>query len=186
MQTIAFKSPADFRAWLAKHHAVCDGIWLRIFKKDSGRVTLTYAEALDQALCFGWIDGQKKSFDTISWIQKFTPRRPRSSWSKLNTQHVARLTKAGLMQPAGLAAVAAAQADGRWQAAYVAQRDAAPPADFLRALRRNPKAAAFFKTLNRANVFAIVYRLSTAKKPETRARRMDSILAMLDRGEKFH
>lgn len=186
MKTIAFKSAAEFRTWLDENQAECDGIWLRIFKKDSGRATVTYAAALDQALCFGWIDGQKKSLDTISWIQKFTPRRPRSSWSKLNTQHVERLSRAGLMQPAGLAAVAAAKADGRWQAAYTTQRDAAPPADFLRALRRNPKAAAFFKTLNRANVFAIVYRLTTAKKPETRARRMENILAMLNRGEKFH
>ena len=186
MKTMAFKSAAAFRAWLTKNHHKPEGIWLRIFKKDSGQQTVTYAEALDHALCFGWIDGQKQSCDELSWIQKFTPRRPRSSWSKRNTQHVARLTRAGLMMPAGVAAVAAAQADGRWQAAYDSARHAAPPEDFLAALGRNQKARAFFNSLNRANVYAIVYRLQTAKKPETRLRRMKNILAMLARGEKFH
>ena len=163
-----------------------DGIWLRIFKKDSGKATVTYAEALDQALCFGWIDGQKKSHDEFSFIQRFTPRRPRSSWSKINTQHVARLTKAGQMMPAGLAAVRAAKTDGRWQAAYDSHRTAAPPADFLRALNRDRKAKSFFETLNRANVYAIVYRLQTAKRPETRERRLQTILGMMRRGETFH
>lgn len=186
MRTIAFKSAAKFRAWLTKNHSSCDGIWLQIFKKDSGKATLTYPEALDQALCFGWIDGQKKSFDELSWIQKFTPRRAKSSWSKLNTQHVERLTQAGLMMPAGLAAVEAAKADGRWEAAYPSAKHAEPPEDFLRALSRHKKAEAFFKTLSRTNVYAVFYRLHTAKKPETRARRMENILAMLKRGEKFH
>jgi uncharacterized protein YdeI (YjbR/CyaY-like superfamily) len=186
LKTITFKSAEAIRTWLGKNHATCDGIWLRIFKKDSGKATVTYAEALDQALCYGWIDGLKKSFDELSWIQRFTPRRSRSQWSHLNTQHVARLTQAGLLMPAGIAAVEAAKADGRWQAAYSAQRNAAPPEDFLRALSRHKKAEAFFKTLSRANIFAIVYRLHTAKKPETRARQMEAILEMLKRGEKFH
>lgn len=141
---------------------------------------------MDHALCFGWIDGQKKSLDELSWIQKFTPRRPRSGWSKLNTQHVERLTAAGLMMEAGLRAVAAAQADGRWHAAYDSARNARPPEDFLQALAKSKKAKAFFEMLNRANVYAIVYRLQTAKKPETRERRMKNILAMLAQGEKFH
>lgn len=186
METLAFKSATAFRIWLTQHHTRMNGIWLRIFKKDSGKATVTYAEALDQALCFGWIDGQKKSCDAYSWIQKFTPRRAKSSWSKINTQHIERLTRAGRMTPAGEAAVAAAKADGRWQAAYDSQGTAVPPKDFLRALVRNKKAKAFFGALTRANVYAIVYRLQTARKPETRERRMQAILARLRRGEKFH
>ena len=186
MKTVAFKSDADFRAWLSEQHDKIDGIWLRIFKKDSGKATVTYAGALDQALCFGWIDGLKKSYDEHSFIQRFTPRRAKSSWSKINKQHVARLTGAGLMMPAGFAAVATAKADGRWQAAYDSQRTAAPPEDFLKALNRDKTAKAFFQTLNKANVYAIAYRLQTAKKPETRERRMQAILAMMSRGEKFH
>ena len=172
--------------WLDKNHTQTEGIWLRIFKKDSGRATVTYAEALDQALCYGWIDGLKKSCDELSWIQKFTPRRSRSQWSHLNTQHVARLTQTGLMMPAGIAAVEAAKADGRWQAAYASSKNAAPPEDFLVALTKDKKAKAFFESLNKANVYAIGYRLQTAKKPETRARRLKNILAMMSRGEKFH
>jgi len=186
MQTLHFKSSADFRRWLKKHHAGSDGIWVRIFKKDSGEKSLTYAEALDQALCYGWIDGQKKSFDAESWLQKFTPRRPKSGWSKINTQHVERLTKAGVMNPAGHEAVEAAKADGRWKVAYDSPRNASPPEDFLKELAMNKKAKAFFETLNKANVYSIVYRLQTAKKPETRARRMKLILAMLDQGKAFH
>ncbi|HEV2692976.1 MAG TPA: YdeI/OmpD-associated family protein [Verrucomicrobiae bacterium] len=185
-QTSAFKSQADFRAWLMDNHDKCEGIWLRLFKKASGEATVTYAEALDEALCFGWIDGQKKSLDELSWIQKFTPRRARSGWSKRNTEHVERLTKAGLMMPAGILAVEAAKADGRWHTAYESPKNALPPEDFLKALGKDKKAKAFFETLNRANVYAIVYRLQTAKKAETRARRMAAILAMMKRGEKFH
>ena len=159
---------------------------MRFFKKASGEKCVSRAEALDHALCYGWIDGQAKPYDEHSWLQKFTPRRPRSGWSKLNIQHVARLTKAGAMRPAGLAAVAAAKADGRWEAAYDSPRNAQPPADFLKALAKNKKAKAFFETLNRANVYAIVYRLQTAKKPETRERRMKLILGMMREGKKFH
>ena len=172
--------------WLEKNHAESDGIWLRISKKDSQETSLTYAEALDQALCYGWIDGQKKPFDKLSWLQKFTPRRPKSGWSKINTQHVERLIQAEAMTPAGMKAVAAAKADGRWEAAYASSRSAAPPEDFLQELRKNTKAEAFFKTLNKANVYAIVYRLETAKKPETREKRMKTILAMMEQGKAFH
>ncbi|HEU5124227.1 MAG TPA: YdeI/OmpD-associated family protein [Verrucomicrobiae bacterium] len=186
MKPLAFKSSAEFRSWLEENHADSDGVWLRIYKKDSGEKSITYAEALDQALCFGWIDGQKKAFDEISWIQKFTPRRAKSGWSKLNTEHAERLIKAGQMTRAGLEAVEAAKLDGRWKAAYDSPRNAAPPEDFLQALGKDNKAKAFFETLNRANIYAIVYRLQTAKKPETREKRMKMILEMLARGEKFH
>lgn len=186
MRTLTFKSSLDFRDWLEKNHADTNGIWLRIFKKDAGKTSVTYAEALDQALCFGWIDGQKQPDDESSWLQKFTPRRAKSGWSKLNTQHAERLIKSGQMTPAGLKAVEAAKADGRWHTAYDSPRNAAPPEDFLKLLGKDKKAKAFFATLNKSNVYAIVYRLQTAKKPETRERRMKMILEMLARGEKFH
>jgi len=186
LNPLTFKSSTEFRSWLEKHHAGSDGVWLRIFKKDSGRKSITYDEALDQALCYGWIDGQRRSFDALSYIQRFTPRRAKSAWSKRNTLHVERLVQSGQMTPAGLAAVEAAKADGRWQAAYESPRNATLPEDFLRALDKNRKAKAFFETLNRTNIYAIVYRLQTAKKPETRERRMKMILEMLGRGEKFH
>ena len=186
MKTLRFKSAAAFRQWLEKNRTDEEGLWLRFFKKASGEPTVTYAEALDHALCFGWIDGQVKSFDGKSWIQRFTPRRPRSGWSKRNTEHVKRLTRAGLMRPAGLKAVDAAQADGRWAAAYDSPGKAAPPEDFLAALAKNKKAKGFYATLNKSNSYAIIYRLQTAKKPETRQQRMKMILRMLARGEKFH
>ena len=186
LKTLTFTSSAAFRGWLDKNHASSDGIWLRLFKRDSGRKSITHAEALDQALCYGWIDGQAKPRDARSWLQKFTRRRAKSRWSRLNTERVERLTKTGQMTRAGLAAVAAAKADGRWQAAYDSPRNAAPPDDFLTALNENKKAKSFFATLNKANVYAIVYRLQTAKKSETHEKRLNGILAMLERGEKFH
>jgi uncharacterized protein YdeI (YjbR/CyaY-like superfamily) len=186
METLHFKTSADFRRWLEKNHTESDGIWLRIFKKDSHEKSLTYAEALDQALCYGWIDGQKKPSDKLSWLQKFTPRRSKSGWSKINTQHVERLIKAGTMAPAGMEAVEAAKADGRWKTAYTSSRSATPPEDFLEELSKNKKAAAFFKTLSKANIYSIVYRLETAKKPETREKRMKTILAMMEQGKAFH
>jgi uncharacterized protein YdeI (YjbR/CyaY-like superfamily) len=184
--TLHFKSPADFRRWLQKHHLASDGFWLRIAKKTSPEKSVTYAEALDLALCYGWIDGQKKPLDERSWLQKFTPRRRKSGWSQKNTEHVARLIKAGAMTPAGLAAVNAAKADGRWKAAYASPHNAFLPADFLKELNKNKKAKTFFKTLNRANIYSIVYRLQTAKKIETRRKRMKMILAMMDQGKTFH
>lgn len=186
MQILHFKTSEDFRNWLEQNHAQSQGIWLRICKKDAQEQSLTYAEALDQALCFGWIDGQKKPFDKLSWLQKFTQRRPKSNWSKRNTQHVERLIRSGAMTPAGMEAVEAAKADGRWEIAYPSSRTASPPEDFLKELRKNKKAEAFFKTLNKANVYAIVYRLETAKKPETREKRMKTILAMMEQGKSFH
>jgi uncharacterized protein YdeI (YjbR/CyaY-like superfamily) len=186
MKTLSFQSSAEFRSWLEENHTTVDGLWLRIFKKDSGRRSITYAEALDECLCFGWIDGQKKPGDEHSWLQRITPRRARSVWSNVNTQHVERLIKTKRMTGQGLAVVEAAKADGRWQAAYESPRNAAPPEDFLKALGKDKKARAFFETLNKANIYAIVYRLRTAKKPETRERRMKLILEVLARGETFH
>ena len=186
MKVISFKSASEFRAWLKSNHKQTEGIWLRMFKKDSGIESVNYSQALDQALCFGWIDGLKLPHDEKSWLQKFTPRKARSSWSKRNTEHVERLIKSGEMTAAGLGAVEAAKADGRWQQAYDSPGNAKPPADFLTALARNKKAKAFFESLNRANVYAIVYRLQTAKKPETREKRMKAILEMMRKGEKFH
>ena len=186
MKTLAFKSSLELRTWLENNHADSDGIWLRIFKKDSGEKSITYAEALDQLLCFGWIDGQKQPQDERCWLQKITPRRTRSGWSKKNTEHAERLIKTGQMTPTGLEAVETAKADGRWKAAYASPRNAAPPDDFVKALDRDKTAKAFFGTLSKANIYSIVYRLQTAKKPETRERRMKMILEMLRRGEKFH
>jgi uncharacterized protein YdeI (YjbR/CyaY-like superfamily) len=183
---ITFESSRAFRAWLAKNHSKSPMIWLRVFKKGSGAMTISYAEALDQALCFGWIDGQKKPYDNVSWLQKFTPRRPRSRWSKKNTEHAERLIKSRKMTSAGLAEISAAKMDGRWKAAYVSFGSAAAPADFLKELAKNKKAKTFFKTLTKANLYSIVYRLQTAKKPETRMKRMETIIKMLERGETFH
>ena len=183
---IAFVSAAQFRQWLTRHHADHPGIWLKIAKKASGIPTVTYAEALDEALCLGWIDGQKKAFDETAFLQKFTKRGKRSVWSKINVGHVARLEKEGRMKPAGHAAVAAATADGRWEAAYDSPKTSAIPPDFQAALGKSKTAAAFFATLNSANRYAILWRLQTAKKPETRARRLADFIAMLKRGEKLH
>ncbi len=185
-QILSFRSSSEFRKWLAANHRQSDGIWLRIFKKDSGESSVTYAEALDEALCFGWIDSQKQRHDEVSWRQRFTPRRPKSGWSKINTQHAKRLIQAGRMKAAGLAQIDAAKKDGRWTAAYDSPSKATFPEDFLAALRRNKKAQAFFESLNKANRYAIAYRLQTTKKPETKQRRMELILAMLERGEAFH
>jgi len=185
-EILCFRSSLEFRKWLAANHRQSDGIWLRIFKKDSGEPSVTYAEALDEALCFGWIDGLKQRHDEVSWRQRFTPRRPKSGWSRINTQHADRLMKAGRMKAAGQAAIDAAKKDGRWTAAYDSPSKATIPEDFLAALRRDKKAYAFFESLNKANRYAIAYRLQTAKKPETKQRRMEMILAMLARGEAFH
>jgi uncharacterized protein YdeI (YjbR/CyaY-like superfamily) len=183
---LAFASSSKWEAWLENNHASAKDVWLRMFKKDSGKRTVSYAEALDVALCYGWIDGQKKSHDAESWIQKFTPRRPRSIWSRTNTDHVTRLHKSGKMKPAGLVAVEAAKRDGRWQAAYDSPKKAVIPADFIKALGKNRKARAFFETLNKTNLYSISWRLQTARKPETRERRMTAILEMLTEVRKFH
>src|SRR5689334_934117 len=182
----SFRSSKELRAWMAKEHTRAAGLLLRIYKKDSGVASVTYAEALDQALCFGWIDGQKMPFDENSWVQKWAPRRAKSAWSRRNVAHVQRLIREGQMTAAGLKEVAAAQADGRWAAAYDSSATATVPPEFVRELARNAKAKQFYATLNKANLYAIAYRLQTAKRSETKIRRMKLIIDMLARGEKFH
>lgn len=184
--TKIFATPAAWGAWLATHHHGSDGVWLRFFKKSTGKQTLNHPQALDEALCWGWIDGQARPFDGESWLQRYTPRRARSAWSKRNRELVARLEREGRMQPSGRAQVAAAQADGRWDRAYDSPSATQVPDDFLRALRRHKGALAFFRTLNRANVFAICYRLQTAGKPETRQRRFDALLKMIKDRRRLH
>jgi uncharacterized protein YdeI (YjbR/CyaY-like superfamily) len=185
-KTLRFRSSSVFRKWLATNHRHSDGVWVRFFKKHSGKPSITYKEALDEALCFGWIDAQRQPCDESSWLLRFTPRRPKSSWSRINTQHAKRLIKAGRMRAAGHAQINAAKKDGRWEAAYDSPRNSTFPADFLAALRKNKKVKTFFDSLNKANLYAISYRLQTAKKPETRHRRMKLILAMLSRHQSFH
>lgn len=180
---IAFATTAEFRQWLTQHHADHPGLWIKIAKKASGIPTVTYAEALDEALCFGWIDGQRKACDEKTFLQKFTPRRKRSVWSKVNVEHIERLEKAGRLQLAGLAAVAAAKADGRWDAAYHSFSSAAMPEDFLLALAQEPAAQAFFATLNKTQRYGFYFRLTTTKKAETRSKRIADFVARLKRGE---
>ena len=181
-----FSNSATWRQWLVEHQGDTDGLWLRLYKKASGVDSISYAEALDEALCFGWIDGQKKRYDDLSFLQKFTPRRTKSLWSKRNIEHVVRLTEAGLMMPAGQAEVERAPGDGRWDAAYDAPGDMTVPDYFLAELVKNPKAQAFFETLSKTNRHAIAWRLVTATSEESRKRRLNKILALLDAGQKFH
>jgi len=182
---VAFKSQKEFAAWMGKNHSV-SGLWIRFYKKASGEKTVTYAEALDVALAYGWIDSQVKKYDAASYLQKFTPRGPRSIWSKINTAHIERLIKGKKMKSAGMAQVETAKKDGRWHAAYASPSNMEVPADFLKELKKNKSAFKFFTTLNKANVYAITWRLHTAKKPETRQKRMKAILEMLASGKKFH
>lgn len=178
----AFTSQAAFHRWLHTNHARSPGIWLRFYKKTSGVTSVTYAEALDEALCYGWIDGQLRSFDEQSYLRRFTPRRPRSVWSQINVGHVERLIALGRMHAAGLRQVEAAKADGRWARAYAPAREMKVPQDFLDALARHRKARVFFETLNRTHRFAIAYRVQSATRPETRARRIAEIIARLKEG----
>jgi uncharacterized protein YdeI (YjbR/CyaY-like superfamily) len=186
LPTLPFKSKKQWADWLAKQHDKSAGVWLQLAKKDSGVPSVTYEEALDVALCYGWIDGQKKSFNDKYWLQKFTPRGPRSIWSKINTEKAEKLIASGEMKPAGLKAVEAARRDGRWEAAYSSQKNMSVPDDFRAALDKNKKAKAFFATLNSVNRYAILFRIQAAKKAETRARRIQQFVEMLERGEKLY
>jgi uncharacterized protein YdeI (YjbR/CyaY-like superfamily) len=181
---VPFPSAEAWEAWLEEHHGSADGVWIQFAKKASGIASVTYAEALDAALCYGWIDGQTRRFDEDYYLQRFTPRRPRSKWSKINRQKVARLIEAGRMKPAGLREIERAKADGRWDAAYDSPSTATVPDDLRRELDENPQAAAFFETLNGTNRYAILYQIQDAKKPETRARRIKKFVTMLNKGEK--
>ena len=181
-----FRSRAAWAKWLASHHGDQEGVWLKFAKKGTGVTTVTYAEALEVALSYGWIDTQVKRFDETYYLQRFTPRRSRSKWSKINRDAATRLIEAGLMQPPGLAEVERAQADGRWDAAYESPANAVVPDDLERALRRNKKAREFFATLSSQNRYAILFRIQDAKRPETRARRIAQFVEMLARGETLH
>jgi uncharacterized protein YdeI (YjbR/CyaY-like superfamily) len=183
---ILFATPPDLEVWLEQNHESSDGFWLQVAKKGSGEVGVTYAEALELALCFGWIDSQKRGLDEKFFLQRFTPRRPRGKWSRINRDKVEALIAAGAMRPTGLAEVDAAKADGRWEAAYEGQRTAKVPDDLQRELDTSPAAAEFFAGLDSANRYAVIYRLNDAKKAETRERRLRKFVAMLERGEKIH
>jgi uncharacterized protein YdeI (YjbR/CyaY-like superfamily) len=186
LEIVSFESAGAFETWLSEQHATSAGIWLKLRKKGPGIVALDYAQALDVALCYGWIDGQKGKFDAQFWLQRFTPRKPKSKWSKANRDKVAALIEQGRMQLAGLAEVERAKADGRWEAAYDGARTASVPDDLAAALAANPAAAEFFETLDRRNRYAILHRIQDAKKPETRARRIEKYVAMLAEGKKLY
>ena len=183
---MVFKQSKAWEAWLVKHCDSWAGLWLRLARKSASLQSVTYQEALDVALCHGWIDGQKKSYDEESWLQKFTPRRPKSIWSKMNRAKALDLIAHGRMRGAGLAAIEKAKENGRWEAAYDSHRTAAVPEDFQTALDRSPKAKAFFATLNSQNRYAILFRIQTAGKDETRQARMKQFIRMLERHEKLH
>ena len=183
---VEFRTQLEWARWLELNHAQASGAWLKLAKKGSGATTVTYDEAVEEALCYGWIDGQVARHDERYYRQRFTPRRPRSRWSQTNCGRAERLIAEERMKPAGLAQVEAARADGRWEAAYPPPSSAKVPEDLQRALDENPKAKAFFETLNGANRYAIVYRVHDAKRPETRARRIDEFVAMLAQHRTLH
>jgi uncharacterized protein YdeI (YjbR/CyaY-like superfamily) len=184
--SVSFGNAAELSEWLMNHHQHSSEVWVRIFKKGSGRQSVTWTDCVIEAIRFGWIDGQKRPLDEASFLQRLTPRKQKSSWSARNREHATRLIAEGRMTPAGLAHVDAAKAGGQWDSAYEGSATMTIPQDFLDALEAMPAAKAFFQTLDRKNLYSIYYRLHTAKRPETRARRLSQILAQLDRGERFH
>ena len=183
---MSFETQQDWERWLTEYHTKTVGIWLKIAKKETGIPSVSYAEALESAICYGWIDGQKAPFDGMYWLQKFTPRRPKSIWSKVNCDKATALIAEGRMQPAGLQQVELAKADGRWDVAYESQSKITIPADFQRELDKNQKAMDFFSTLDSANRYAILFRIQTAKKPETRSARIHKFIEMLAKNEKIY
>ena len=184
--TLTCSSQDEWEDWLQTNGESSAGIWLRLAKKSSGAVTLTYAQALDSALCFGWIDGQKQAESEQFWLQRFSPRRAKSIWSRINTEKAQLLAQSGRMRPAGLREMARAQEDGRWEKAYASASKATVPADFQEALEANKKAKAFFETLNSQNRYAILFRIQNVKKAETRARKIAQFVDMLSKGEKLY
>jgi len=181
-----FESKKHWAEWLDKNHAKSSGIWLRLAKKDSGLTSVAYKEALDAALCYGWIDGQKKPENDRTWLQRFVPRSAKSVWSKINREKAEDLIKSRQMKPAGLEAIDNAKKNGRWESAYDAQSKASVPPDFAAALSASPRAKAFFATLESRNRYAILWRIQTAKRPETRGRKITEFIALLERNEKLH
>jgi uncharacterized protein YdeI (YjbR/CyaY-like superfamily) len=182
----AFASRDEWAAWLERHHASAAGVWLRIAKKGSGVVSVTKAEALETALCYGWIDGQVAAAEEGFWLQRFTPRRARSKWSQINRAAAERLIAEGRMTPAGLREVEAAKRDGRWDAAYASARTITVPDDLQARLDASPRAKRFFERLDSRNRYAILYRLHDAKRPETRHRRLEQFVRMLEAGETIY
>lgn len=183
---LEFADPPAWELWLDEHHASAPGVWLKLAKRGAARATVTYAQALEVALCFGWIDGQKAAFDESFWLQRFTARGPRSRWSQINRQKATELIELGRVRPAGLAQVDAARADGRWAAAYEPQSRATVPPDLQAALDAEPAAKAFFETLTGAARYAFCYRLTTIKRPETRAKRIAQYVELLRARRTLH
>jgi uncharacterized protein YdeI (YjbR/CyaY-like superfamily) len=186
LPVILFENPKAWAKWLSKNHNSSPGIWMRLAKKSSDLKSVTYPEAIEEALCYGWIDGQKLSYDESTWLQKFTPRRPKSIWSKINTAKAEKLIQSKRMKPAGQREIDAAKKDGRWDRAYHSFGSAEVPEDFQAALNKHSKAKAFFATLDRANRYAILFRIQTAAKAETRTKRIAQFIEMLERKEKLH
>lgn len=183
---LLFQDQQAWTVWLHKNHLTSAGIWLRLAKKGSSESSVSYAEALEVALCYGWIDGQKKGESETTWLQRFIPRARKSIWSKINRQKALALVKSGRMMPAGIEQIERAKKDGRWDAAYDSPSSATVPADFQAALDHSTRAKAFFATLNSANRYAILFRIQTVKKPETRAKRIEQFIQMLEKREKIH
>ena len=183
---VLFKTQKAWATWLEKNHTKSSGVWLRLAKKRSEVKSLSYVEGVEVALCYGWIDGQKESYDDSSWLQKFTPRGTRSIWSKINREKAQELIKNGQMKPAGLEAIENARQNGRWEGAYDSPSGSTVPRDFEEALDKSPAAKAFFATINRANRYAILFRIQTAKKADTRARRIKEFISMLEKKETLH
>lgn len=183
---LLFETDQAWEQWLEENYTADKGVWLKHAKKDSGKQSVSYQEALTVALCFGWIDGQKVKYDDLYWLQKYTPRRKNSQWSQINRAKVQELIEQGKMREPGLQEVQRARADGRWDAAYAPASTITVPEDFQQALDQNPEAQAFFDQLNKANRYAILYRISSAKKPETRQKNIDKFIAMLNEKRKIH
>ncbi len=183
---LSFATLADLEAWLAAHHATHSELWVRLYKKGSGVRSIAWEDLVIAGLTWGWIDGVRKSFDEVSFVQRITPRRPKSMWSKKNCEHAERLIAEGRMKPSGLVHVESAKSDGRWERAYAGGADMVIPEDFLKALKKNATARKQYATLDRTNLFTIYHRLQTAKTPEARAKRIARILETLARGERFH
>ena len=186
LATLQFASPREWESWLERNHATAPGVWMKLAKKGSGIASVTYMEAVDVALCYGWIDSQSKSLDDHQYVQRFTPRRAKSPWSKINRAKAEEFIAQGRMRPAGMREVEAAQADGRWESAYDGQRTIEVPPDLQKVLDNNPRAKKFFTTLDSRNRYAVLHRIQQAKKPETRASRIEKFVAMLNEGRKIY
>jgi uncharacterized protein YdeI (YjbR/CyaY-like superfamily) len=186
LATLQFASPREWESWLERNHATAPGVWVKLAKKGTGIPSVTYMEAVDVALCYGWIDSQSKSLDDHQYVQRFTPRRAKSPWSKINRAKAEEFIAQGRMRPAGMREVEAAQADGRWESAYDGQRTIEVPPDLQKVLDNNPRAKKFFTTLDSRNRYAVLHRIQQAKKPETRASRIEKFVAMLNEGRKIY